>query len=80
MASHTRDMPTTRPKGRHDTVPNTWRAHSQGPLGVHLCTRPIFDSVHYFESLFGSLFMDTVHEHCSRGFSKNIYIIINKIK
>ena len=30
-----------------------------------------FDSVHCSESLFGTLFMDTVHEHCSRGFQKN---------
>ena len=32
-----------------------------------LCTRPSFDSMHCSESLF----MNTVHEHCSRGFQKN---------
>ena len=29
-----------------------------------LCTQPIFDSVHYLQSLFGSLLMSTAHEHC----------------
>ena len=35
-----------------------------------LCTQLSFDSVHCSESLFGTLFMNTVHEHCSRGFLK----------
>ena len=26
-----------------------------------LCTRPSFDSVHYLQSRFGSLFMNTIH-------------------
>ena len=29
-----------------------------------LCTQPSFDSVHCLQSLFGSLFMSTTHEHC----------------
>ena len=32
-----------------------------------LCTQPSLDSVHCSKSLF----MNTVHEHCSRGFQKN---------
>ena len=35
-----------------------------------LCTRLSFDSVHYSESLFGTMFMNTVLEHSSRGFQK----------
>ena len=34
------------------------------------CTPLNFDSMHCSESLFGTLFMKTVHEHCSRFFSK----------
>ena len=41
------------------------------------CTRLSFDSMHCSESLFGTLFMNTVHEHCSQGFQKNNN---NKIK
>ena len=32
------------------------------PWVCALCTRPSFDSGHYFESMFESLFMSTVHE------------------
>ena len=31
------------------------------PWVCSLCTQPSFDPVHYLQSLFGSLFMDTVH-------------------
>ena len=41
-----------------------------GPWVCALCTRPSFDSVHYSKSLFESLFINTVHEHSSRGFQK----------
>ena len=41
------------------------------PWVCSLCTQPSFDSMHCFESLFGSLFLNTVHGHCSRGFQKN---------
>ena len=34
------------------------------------CTQPNFDLVHCFQSLFGTMFMNTVHEHYSRGFQK----------
>ena len=40
---------------------------------------PVLDSVHCFQSLFGTLFMNTVHEHCSRGFQKK-KIKSNQIK
>ena len=33
-----------------------------GPWVCALCTRPSFDLVHCYESLFGSLFMNIVHE------------------
>ena len=42
-----------------------------GPRVGALCTRLSFDSGHCFESLFGTLFMNTVHEHCSRSFKNN---------
>ena len=42
-----------------------------GPRVGALCTRPNFDSVHSSESLF----VNTVHEHCSRGFQKKNNII-----
>ena len=34
------------------------------------CTQSSFDSMHCSESLFGTLFMNTVHEQCSQGFKK----------
>ena len=43
----------------------TRRARACAQLGFRvctLCTQPSFDSVHCSESLFGSLFMNTVHE------------------
>ena len=43
--------------------------------GCALYTRTSVDSVHCLQSLFGSLFMVTVHEHSSRGL-KYIYIYI----
>ena len=36
-----------------------------GPRVGALFTRISFDSVHCSESLFGTLFMSTIHEHCS---------------
>ena len=41
-----------------------------------LCTRLSFDSVHCSESLFRTLFMNIVNEHCSRGLN----FFLNKIK
>ena len=49
----------------HDTTPvrtTTRRCAQPRPWVYALCTRSSFDSVHYFELLFGSLFMNTVHE------------------
>ena len=55
----------------------TWRSAGTvctqaGPRVGALCTRLNFDSMHCSESLFGTLFMNTVHEPCSRGFKKII--------
>ena len=36
-------------------------ARSQGQLGVHMCTQPSFGLSALFQSLFGPLFMNTVH-------------------
>ena len=36
-----------------------------------LCTRLSFELNALFQSLFGPLFMNTVHEHCSQDFSNN---------
>ena len=59
---------------RHDLVCATTRRPARG-LGVVgaqvgfrvciLCTQPSLDSVHCSESLFESLFMNTIHEHYS---------------
>ena len=53
---------------RHDSV----RHGAQRPVHERpgfwvcaLCARPSFETVHCLGSLFGSLFMDNVHEHCS---------------
>ena len=61
----------------HDTAPNARSVRDLGAMGAQLgfrvctlCTQPSFDSMHCSESLFGTLFMRTVHEHCSRGFQK----------
>ena len=40
------------------------------PWVCSLCTQPSFDPVHCLQSLFGALFMDTSHEHCSWSFKK----------
>ena len=37
-----------------------------GPRVGALCTRLTFDFVHYSESLFGTLFISTVHEVCKK--------------
>ena len=54
---------------RHDMALSVQRARGlgtvraqPGPWVCALCTQPSFDSVHYLQSLFGSLFIDTVHE------------------
>ena len=73
-ARHCRACAATRPSMRCDM---TWpgprhgvmRAQAGPRVGI-LFTRLSFDIVHYSESLFGTLFMNTVHEHCSRGFQK----------
>ena len=81
MARHGHDTAsvrtTTRRCARYDTAlcerpgGSARAACAQpGPWVCALYTRPSFESVHYFESLFESLFMNTVHEHCSRGFQK----------
>ena len=69
--------PVTRPTISHDTTghrPTTWLQHGRPGRTAHglcsqagfrvctLCTQPSFDSVHYSESLFGTLFMSIVHE------------------
>ena len=52
---------------RHDLACGLGVVHAQpGPRVGALCTRLSFDSVHCSESLF----VNTVHEHCSRGFKK----------
>ena len=40
-----------------------------------LCTQPSFGIVHCSGHCFGTLFMDTVHEHCSQGFKKKTQIL-----
>ena len=56
---------TARPGLQHSVV------HAQAGLRLGtLCTRLSFDSVHCSESQFGTLFMNTVHERCSRGLKK----------
>ena len=43
-------------------------------LGVHLVHPTQFwTQCIVFDSLFGTLFMNTVHEHCSRGFKKKTF-------
>ena len=71
---------------RATTQPSAQRARGLGPSvpasWVRVCTlytRLSFDSVHYTKSLFRSLFMNTVLEHCSRGFKKK-QVKLNKIK
>ena len=56
---------------RHDTVSPARSMRVAWAMGVCTpCAQPSFDSVHYFESLFETLFMNTFHEYCSRGFKK----------
>ena len=69
--------PAIRRCGCHDTAPSTRCARGlgavgaqPGPLGVHLCTQPSFGLSALFQSLFGTLFMNTVHDHCSQNFLK----------
>ena len=51
---------------RHDTTQYVHGLGSScaypGSIGCALCTQPSFDSVHCYELLFGTLFMNTVHE------------------
>ena len=71
----------TRPGLRHCTV----CAHV-GPRVGAVCTRLSLDSVHCSESHFGTLLMNTIHDHYSQGFKKNlnklnkIIFFKNKIK
>ena len=75
---------TTRPSGRHDTEPSA-RPGRSGRAGwarvCTWCTQPSFDSVHCSESLFGTLFgtlfMSTVHEVLKKNKNK---ITSNQIK
>ena len=66
---------TIQPSARHDTTPCARPGHSgiaawvQGVHLVHLTQ--FWTQCTVSESLFGTLFMNTVHEHCSRGFKKN---------
>ena len=46
-------------------------------LGVRTVHPTQFCDSALFRSLFGSLFMDTVHEHCSQGKKKNYKIFKN---
>ena len=48
-------------------------------LGCTDCAQPSFDTVYYFESLFRPLFMDTVHEHCSRGTKKIKFLFVDDL-
>ena len=68
---HCRACVATRPGVRWDTARPGLRhgvgCEQAGPRLGALCTRLSFDSMHYFQSLFGTRFMNTVHEHCSRG-------------
>ena len=61
--------PAIRRCGSHDKAPSTRCASGlgvvrtqPGPLGVHLCTQPSFGLSALFQSLFGPLFMNTVHK------------------
>ena len=72
------DTTMTMPSALHDTAlcarprRSACAACEQpGPWVGALCTRLSFDLVYCFESLFGTLFMNTVHEHYSRGFQIN---------
>ena len=72
---HDREGATTQPNVRHNTAPSPRPRSSARAVGAQLgfrvcilCTQPSLDSMHCSESLFGTLFMNTVHEHCSRGF------------
>ena len=65
------DTTTTRCLVRHDTADPACSVRAARVRWVCiLCTQLSFDSGHCFESLFGVLFMNTVHEHCSRDFRK----------
>ena len=46
------------------------RRSARATWAMGVCTRPSFESMYCSESLFGALFMDTVHEHYSQGFQK----------
>ena len=60
--------PATRPGRAYDTAQCPCR------LGrvCTWCSQPVLDSVHCSESLFGTLSMSTVHEHCSQNSKKNL--------
>ena len=61
---------------RHDTTPSALYKQpgrsaravgvQPGPLGVHLCTQPSFGLSALFQSLFGPMFMNTVHKIFSK--------------
>ena len=73
---------TTRLSGRHNMAPSARCARGLGTVHAGWarvctwCTQPSFDTVHCFESLFGTLFMSTVHE----VFKKKIQIKSNEKK
>ena len=64
---------------RRQCAPRHGPARGMGIVGAQAgfrvctwCTQPNFDLVYCSESLFETLFMKTVHKHCSRGFEKKI--------
>ena len=74
---HGRARLKTRPGQASDTAHCACRAGQ----GVHLVHPTQFwTQCTVFESLFGTLFMTTVHEHCSANFSKKKGIIFFSIK
>ena len=87
--------PATRPTTSHDTAghrPTTQPRHGRPGHNAHdLCAQagqgcapgapnPVLTQCTVSESLFGKMFMNTVHEHCSRGFQNNNNNNNNKIK
>ena len=73
------DTATTWPATSHNTAPcgrclgavRAACACSRGSGCAPGAPNPVLDLVHCFQSLFGPLFMNTVHEYYSQEFSKN---------
>ena len=72
LQRHGHDMAGRALRHGHDTAPNAHYVRGLGAVRAQpgprvgaLCTRLSFDSVHCSESLFGTMFKNTVHEHYS---------------